>query len=232
MWLCDSVGATTARTATKPSPSSSSSAFPSRAPTISPVLRTKSAGFLSADDDLYSFFWSSTSSGQILGVLLLLFVCLSVCLFLQPYCPNGISPMSEIRVAFPRESQLRQSRATQPKVHAECFSVSTSHRPLTRTAGSLTCTQMQNACDCTRGCTEQNKRSALGEKNLAAPGNRTCVGGVPVRCTTNCATSRNQQSLLLFNAQLHYQAIKHDVRLAGIFSCVHFSGSPNSKSAA
>ena len=29
----------------------------------------------------------------------------------------------------------------------------------------------------------------LGEKSLAAPGNRTCVGSVPVRCSTNWATS-------------------------------------------
>ena len=30
----------------------------------------------------------------------------------------------EIQVVFPRENQLRQSNATQPTVHAECFSVS------------------------------------------------------------------------------------------------------------
>ena len=29
----------------------------------------------------------------------------------------------------------------------------------------------------------------IGEKSLTAPGNRTCVGGVPVRCSTNWATS-------------------------------------------
>ena len=41
---------------------------------------------------------------------------------------NFIVPMEflpwEIRVAFPGESQLRQIRATQPKVYAGCFSVS------------------------------------------------------------------------------------------------------------
>ena len=31
-------------------------------------------------------------------------------------CPNGIFPPWEIRVAFPVESQLRQSRATQPEI--------------------------------------------------------------------------------------------------------------------
>ena len=45
----------------------------------------------------------------------------------------------EIRVAFPGESQLRQSRATKPTVHAGCFSVSIIHRTLTWTTGSLTC---------------------------------------------------------------------------------------------
>ena len=29
----------------------------------------------------------------------------------------------------------------------------------------------------------------VGEKSLAAPGNRTCVGSVPVRCSTNWSTS-------------------------------------------
>ena len=42
------------------------------------------------------------------------------------------------RVAFPRERQLRQSRATQPTVHAGCFSVSIIHRTLTWTTGALT----------------------------------------------------------------------------------------------
>ena len=49
----------------------------------------------------------------------------------------------EIRIAFPGESQLRQSRATQPRVHAGCFSVSVIHRILTWTTGSLTCAQME-----------------------------------------------------------------------------------------
>ena len=47
----------------------------------------------------------------------------------------------EIRVASPGESQLQQSRATQPTVHARCFSVSIIHRTLTWTRRSLTCAQ-------------------------------------------------------------------------------------------
>ena len=41
-----------------------------------------------------------------------------------------------------KESQLRQSRATQPTVYAGCYSVSVIHRTLTWTTGSLTCAQM------------------------------------------------------------------------------------------
>ena len=55
--------------------------------------------------------------------------------------PMGFLPL-KTRVAFPGESQLRQSRATQPTVHAGCFSVSITHRTLTWTTGSFTCTQM------------------------------------------------------------------------------------------
>ena len=59
------------------------------------------------------------------------------------YCivPMGFLPW-EIRVTLFGESQLQQSRATQPTVHAECFSVSIIHRTLKWTTGSLTCAQM------------------------------------------------------------------------------------------
>ena len=48
----------------------------------------------------------------------------------------------KIQVAFPGETQPRQSRATQQAVHAGIFSVSIIHRTPTWTAGSLTCTPM------------------------------------------------------------------------------------------
>ena len=55
------------------------------------------------------------------------------------------------------------------------------------------CTDI-NARDCTRGFTDTVEESlhwklTPGEKFLAAPGNRTCVGSVPVRCSANWATS-------------------------------------------
>ena len=71
----------------------------------------------------------------------------------------------EIRVAFPGESQLRQSRATQRKVHAGCFSVFIIHRTLTRSTGSLTCTQTLMHAIAHGGCTDTVRESALWEKN-------------------------------------------------------------------
>ena len=65
----------------------------------------------------------------------------SLYLILQLFSPIGISPM-ENSGGLPRESQLRQSRATQPKMHAECFSVSIIHRTLKWTTGSLTYAQI------------------------------------------------------------------------------------------
>ena len=88
------------------------------------------------------------------------------------FCYNCIAPMGflpwEIRVAFPGKSQLWQSCATQPIVHAGCFSVSTIHWTLTWTTGSSTCAQMLMQAIAHRGvwthirvCTE----SWLWEKN-------------------------------------------------------------------
>ena len=121
-----------------------------------------------------------------------LFSCSTFLNFFYKYCatfhncivPFGFFPRG-IRVAFPGESQLRQSRAAQPRVHAGCFSVSIIHRTLTWTTGFFNVRTDVNSCDCARRCTDTVRKSALthGEKSLAAPGNRTCVGGVPVRCS-------------------------------------------------
>ena len=66
----------------------------------------------------------------------------------------------EIRVAFPGESQLRQSCVTQPIVHARCFSVSIIHRTLTWTTGSLTCAQMLMHAIAHRGVRTHVRESA------------------------------------------------------------------------
>ena len=61
--------------------------------------------------------------------------------FLQLYCPSGISPVRNLSCLPPRKASC-DSRATQPAVHAGCFSVFIIHRTLTWTTESLTCTQM------------------------------------------------------------------------------------------
>ena len=72
----------------------------------------------------------------------------------------GLLP-SEIRVAFPGESQLRQSRATQPPVHAGCSSVSIIHRTRTWTMRSLTCAQMLLNVIAHGKCSDTVRESAL-----------------------------------------------------------------------
>ena len=55
-----------------------------------------------------------------------------------------------------------------------------------------------NARDCPQGCTLRTSKESLhwkltrGRKSLAAPGNRTWVCGVTVRCSTNCTSSQPQ----------------------------------------
>ena len=71
--------------------------------------------------------------------------------------PVGFLPW-EIRVAFPGESQLLQSRTTQPTVHAGCCSVSIIHRTLTWITGSLTCTQILMHAIAHEGYTDTRKR--------------------------------------------------------------------------
>ena len=66
----------------------------------------------------------------------------------------------KIQISFPGESQLQQSRATKPTVHAWCFIVSIIHQTMTWTTGSfIMC--IVNACDCTQGCTDTKRESAL-----------------------------------------------------------------------
>ena len=67
----------------------------------------------------------------------------------------------EIRVVFPRESQMRQSRAAQPTVHAGCFSVSIIDQTLTWATWSLTCAQMLMHAITHRGVRTHVRESAL-----------------------------------------------------------------------
>ena len=107
--------------------------------------------YLSVCSSCYLRIWAvcdwSICMNNIMRILFFwMFVCIWLSgtyffFFLQLYPPIGISPMGN-RVAFPGESQLRQSRATQPTVHAGRFGVSIVHRTLTWTTESLTCAQM------------------------------------------------------------------------------------------
>ena len=122
----------------------------------------------------------------------------------------------KIRVSFPGESQLRHSRATQATVHAGCFSVSIIHRTLTWTTGSLTCTQMLMHA-IAHGVTDTYKslhwKLTLGEKSLAAPGNRTWISGVTVWCSNqlsyipNIAQKTSKQKTHFFHMWLSLKSI-------------------------
>ena len=93
------------------------------------------------------------------------------------------------------KSQWRQTRATQHTVHAECFSVSIVYGTLTWTTECLTCAQILVHAIALGGARTPkeslHRKLTLGEKkeSLAAPGNRTCTSGVPLRRFTNWATS-------------------------------------------
>ena len=87
--------------------------------------------------------------GRVLFLALFVFVFFYTLLSQSEFLP------CEIRFAFPKESQLQQSRATQSqliKTHAGSFRVSVIHRTLTRTTGPLTCVgHYSYACEYTRG---------------------------------------------------------------------------------
>ena len=106
--------------------------------------------------------------------------------FLQLYCPNGMSLMGNSGCS-PRGKPAATESRYPTTVHGGCFSVSIIHRTLTWTTGYLPCAQTLMHAIAHRGArTPQESlhwKLTLGEKSLAAPGNRTCVSGVPVRCS-------------------------------------------------
>ena len=98
--------------------------------------------------------------------------------------PLGFPPQ-ETWVAFPGESQLWQNHATQPTVHAGCFSVSIIHQTLMWTTRFLICAQTLTMHAIAHvGSTAQK----VDSERLAAMGNQTCVSGMPVPHSTNRAT--------------------------------------------
>ena len=101
----------------------------------------------------------------------------------------------QIQDAFLGESQLQQSRATQPMVLARCFNVSITHWSLRWNTGSLTCAQMLMHANAHGGVRTHVRESALNvdseRKSLAALGNQTCVSGVLVRRCTNFSIEKH-----------------------------------------
>ena len=73
--------------------------------------------------------------------------------FYNRIVPMGFLPR-EIRVAFPGESRLGQSRATQPTVHAGCFIILHNPSDSDMDYGIFNVHTDVNACFCTRGCTD------------------------------------------------------------------------------
>ena len=77
---------------------------------------------------------------------------------------NCIVPMDfshgKFGLLFPGESQLRQSRATQPTVHTGCLII---HNPLNSDMdyGIFNVRTDVNACDCARGCTDTVREPVL-----------------------------------------------------------------------
>ena len=67
----------------------------------------------------------------------------------------------EIQVAFPRESQLRQSCATQPTVHAGCFKCFHNPPNSDMDHSIFNVHTDVNGCNCTLGCTDIMRESAL-----------------------------------------------------------------------
>ena len=109
--------------------------------------------------------------------------------------PLGFLPW-KIRIAYPRENQLRQTRATQPTVHAGCFSVAIIHRTLDMDYRIFCVRTYVNACHCTQVCTDTVRESALKvdwERNPLpyrgiAPASAACrSGALPTQPTSPLA---------------------------------------------
>ena len=92
------------------------------------------------------------------------------------------------------------SHATQPTVHAGCFSVSIIHQTLTWTTGSLTCAQM-----CTWGCTDTVRESA-----------RKVYSGRKIPCRTGESNLRRQRAGPMLY-QLSYIPCTRSLNLLDVF---------------
>ena len=99
--------------------------------------------------------------------------------FLQLCCPNRISPMGNSGCLPQGKPAATESRYP---TYGACWVFQCCHDPPNSYMGYgiFNVHTYLNACDYTRGCIVTVKK-----KSLAAPGNQTCVGDMPVRCSTN-----------------------------------------------
>ena len=110
--------------------------------------------------------------------------------FYNCVAPVGFLPWG-IRVAFPWKASY--DRFTLPNLRCMLV-VRCCHNPPSSNMDNkiFNVRTDVHACDCTRGCADTVRESALKvdpeRKSLAAPGNRTCVSSVPARRCTNSAT--------------------------------------------
>ena len=133
----------------------------------------------------------------------------SVCTFTFYNCivPVGFLPW-EIRVASLGQSQPQQSRATQPTVHAGCFSSSIIHRTLTWTTGSLTCAQTLMHAIAHWGVRTYVRESALKVDS-----------GIKIPCRTWESNLRRRRAGPTLH-QLSYNPIPHPLRSHKLYVCI------------
>ena len=103
--------------------------------------------------------------------------------FLQPCCPNGISPMGNLG-CFPQGKPAVTEFHDPTYGACGCFSVSIIHQTPSWSRGSLTCTLMLMRAIAYGGVQTHVRESALkvdsGRIFLAAPGTQTCISGLTV----------------------------------------------------
>ena len=107
----------------------------------------------------------------------------------QLHCPNGISPMGNSGCSPLGKPAATESRYPTSGTCWVFFCVSVIHRTLTWTTGSLTWAQMLMHATAHGGVRTPKEslhwKLTLRGKSPVAPGNRTFVSSVTVRCSTN-----------------------------------------------
>ena len=113
------------------------------------------------------------------------------------HCPNGITPMGNSGCLPRRKTAAIESRYA---AYGVCLVLWCFHNPPNTDMDNgifNVCTDLKHAIahgDVGTMFENLHWKWTLGENSLAAPGNRTCVSGVPVRCSTNWTTSPDEEA--------------------------------------